>query len=338
MTLALNEQRPLRILSGCACGYWHNTQATPAEKIRVIRVTLVLLGSLFATELAIALQSHSLSLLADAGHLLSDVAAMGITLLAVWLAQRPASDRATFGHQRLEILAALLNGLGLLAIAAYITWEGLERFQHPQEVLGLPMLIGAAIGLFVNSLNMALLWHHSRDDLNLKGAFLHVVSDAASSVGVIIASLAIYYWHWTWMDATASLLVAGLTGLSALPLIQQSLNILLEYAPKGIDPAAVKAAMVEFEAVQQVEQLRIWSITSGEVILTAQVKINAALDGKARDRLMQQLQNYLKQNLPISEVILQLESDRPIPHPLFTQNLTSHVLGKTRSAQLLRIP
>jgi cobalt-zinc-cadmium efflux system protein len=331
MTLALNERQPLKILSGCACGYWHSAQATPAEKIRVIRVAIVLLSSLFATELAIAVQSHSLSLLADAGHLLSDVAAMGITLLAVWLAQRPAGERATFGHQRLEILAALVNGVGLLAIAAYITWESFGRFHGNQEVLGLPMLIGSAIGLLINSLNMALLWHHSQDDLNLKGAFLHVVSDAASSVGVIIASVAIYCWHWTWMDTTASLFVAGLTALSALPLVQQSLNILLEYVPPEIDPAAVKAAMLEFTAVQRVEQLRIWSITSGAVMLTAQIKVDAALEGKARDRLMQQLQNHLQQTLPLATAVLQIESDRPVPHPLFTQNLTSHVLGKTRS-------
>ncbi len=331
MTLALNEQRPLNILSGCACGYWHSTQATPTEKIRVIRIALVLLSSLFATELAIAFKSHSLSLLADAGHLLSDVAAMGITLLAVWLAQRPASDRATFGHQRLEILAALVNGVGLFAIALYITWESLERFHSPQEVLGLPMLIGAAVGLFINSLNMGLLWHHSQDDLNLKGAFLHVVSDAASSVGVIIASLAIYCWHWTWMDTTASLFVAGLTGLSALPLIRQSLNILLEYVPQEIDPVAVKASITEFAAVQRVDQLHIWSVTSGEVMLTAQVKVDSALDGQARDRLIQQLQDHLKQTLPIAEVILQVEGDRPALHPLFSQNLTSYVLGKTPS-------
>ena len=331
MTLALNEQRPLKILSGCACGYWHSTQTTPAEKIRVIRVALVLLSSLFATELAIAIESHSLSLLADAGHLLSDVAAMGITLVAVWLAQRPPSDRATFGHQRLEILAALVNGMGLLAIATYITWESLERFQRPQDVLGLPMLIGAAVGLFINSLNMGLLWHHSQDDLNLKGAFLHVVSDAASSVGVIIASLAIYYWHWTWMDTTASLFVAGLTGLSALPLIKQSLNILLEYVPQEIDPAVVKAAMLEFEGVKRVDQLHIWSVTSGEVMLTAQIKVEATLDGKARDRLTQQLQTQLQQTLPITQMIVQLESDRPTLHPLFSQNLTSHVLSETRS-------
>jgi cobalt-zinc-cadmium efflux system protein len=331
MTLALNKQRPLKILTGCACGDWHRSQTAPIEKMQVMRVALVLLGSLFVTELAVAIISHSLSLLADAGHLLSDVVAMGITLLAVWLAQRPASERATFGHQRLEILAALVNGVGLLAIALYITWESLQRFHHPQEVLGLPMLLGATVGLFINSLNMALLWHHSQDDLNLKGAFLHVVSDAASSVGVIIASLAIYCWHWTWMDTTASLCVAGLTAISALPLVQRSLNILLEYVPPEIDPVAVKAAMLEFAAVQQVDQLHIWSVTSGEVMLTAVVKVDVALDGQARDRLLQQLQNHLQQTLPITTVVLQIESDRPALHPLFSQTLTSHVLSKTRS-------
>jgi cobalt-zinc-cadmium efflux system protein len=142
-----------------------------------------------------------------------DIATLGLTLLARWLAMRPANGQATFGYRRVEILAALLNGLSLLAIAALITWEAMARFQAPEPVLGLPMLITAAMGLIVNSLNITLLHQHSHDDLNLRGAFLHVVADAVSSVGVILAALAVYFFNWLWIDAAASLLVAGLTGL-----------------------------------------------------------------------------------------------------------------------------
>ena len=320
-------------LRSCYCGYLHSEN--PRKKVQTVSLALVLLSSLFASELIIGAFSHSLSLLADAGHLFADIAALGMTLIAVWIAQRPAAGRSTFGHKRVEILAALLNGLSLLAIAAFVIWESVDRFHTPQTVLGLPMLIGATIGLGINSLNLVLLHQRSRDDLNLKAAFLHVLADAASSVGVIAASLTIYFWHWMWMDATASLLVAGLTSLSALPLIKESLEILLEYAPNSIEPAEVETALMTFEPVTQVDNLRIWSITSGHLALNAHLKVAVALDNADRDQLLERIRNHLSQQFLIQEVTLQMVSessiDKPQLHPLFTQSLTSHVLGTTRS-------
>ena len=320
-------------LRPCYCGYLHSEN--PGKKVQTLSIALVLLSSLFATELIIGAFSHSLSLLADAGHLFADIAALGMTLIAVWIAQRPAMGRSTFGHKRVEILAALLNGLSLLAIAAFVIWESVDRFHTPQTVLGLPMLIGAAIGLGVNSLNLVLLHQRSQDDLNLKAAFLHVLADAASSVGVIAASLTIYFWHWMWMDATASLLVAGLTSLSALPLVKESLEILLEYAPSSIDPTEVETSLMTFEPVSQVNNLRIWSITSGQVALNAHIQVSATLDNHDRDRLLDQIRSHLSEQFLIQEITLQITTEqaaeKPELHPFFTQSLTSHVLGKTRS-------
>ncbi len=320
-------------LRPCYCGYLHSEN--PRKKVQTVSLALVLLSSLFASELIIGAFSHSLSLLADAGHLFADIAALGMTLIAVWVAQRPATGRSTFGHKRVEILAALLNGLSLLAIAAFVIWESVDRFHTPQTVLGLPMLIGATIGLGINSLNLVLLHQRQQDDLNLKAAFLHVLADAASSVGVIAASLTIYFWHWMWMDATASLLVAGLTSLSALPLIKESLEILLEYAPSSIEPADVETALMTFEPIIQVDNLRIWSITSGHLALNAHLKVSATLDNRDRDQLLERIKNQLSQQFLIQEVTLQMISepsiDKPQLHPLFTQSLTSHVLGATRS-------
>lgn len=335
MTIALKPQslKP-SILRPCFCGLLHSEDSS-SQKMQVISIALVLLSSLFAAELAIGTWSHSLSLLADAGHLLTDVTALSMTLGAAWLAQRPACDRATFGHQRVEILAALLNGFGLLAIAAFVTWESWERFNLPQTVLGLPMLLGAGIGLLVNSLNILLLYQRSQDDLNMKAAFLHVVTDAASSVGVIIASLTIYFWHWMWMDTTASLLVAILTALSALPLIKQSLAILLEYAPASIDPTEIETTLLAFESVQQVEALRIWSISANRVALAAQIRVANSLGSRERDRLLQKLQTHLHRIYQIEEIVLQLRSDEIQVevgfHPLLHQSLTEHVSRKTRS-------
>lgn len=317
----------------CYCGYLHSEN--PRQKVQTVSIALVLLSSLFATELIVGAFSHSLSLLADAGHLFADIAALGMTLVAMWIAQRPATGRSTFGHKRVEILAALLNGLSLLAIAAFVVWESIDRFHTPQAVLGLPMLIGATIGLGVNSLNLLLLHHRSQDDLNLKAAFLHVLADAASSVGVIAASLTIYFWHWMWMDATASLLVASLTSLSALPLIKESLEILLEYAPSSVDPTEVERSLLTFEPVTHVDNLRIWSVTSGHIALSAHLYVLAAADGRDRDRLLEQVRDHLSQQFLIQEITLQIvsepPSDKPKLHPFFTQSLTSHVLGKTRS-------
>lgn len=336
MTIAIKEQ-PFKALAlrPCYCGYLHPERQSATQRVQAIAVALVLLSSLFASELAIAAWSHSLSLLADAGHLFADVAALSMTLIAAWLAHRPATNRATFGHQRIEILAALLNGLSLLAIAGFVTWESLERFNLPQTVLGLPMLMGASMGLLINCLNILLLHRQSQDNLNMKAAFLHIVADAASSVGVIVASLTIYFWHWMWMDTTASLLVAGLTCLSALPLVKESLEILLEYSPASIDPTKVRAALTAFDTVERVENLRIWSITSGQMALSAQVQVSNALDAQDRDHLLRALHNHLREAFKIQEAVLQLQGEslyeKATFHPLLHQSLIDHVFEKTRT-------
>ncbi len=333
MTQTVTPTPKLSTLRPCYCGYLHSD--SPDQKVQRVTLALVLLSSLFATELVIGALSHSLSLLADAGHLCVDIAAMGLTLIAAWMAQRPATSRSTFGHQRAEILVALLNGLSLLAIAAFVIWESVDRFHTPQTVLGLPMLMGATAGLGVNSLNLRLLHQRSQTDLNLRAAFLHVMADAASSIGMIAASLTIYFWHWMWMDATASLLVAGLTIVSALPLIKESLEVLLEYVPRSIDPAEVELSLLTFEPIVQVKNLRIWSITSGHIAINAHLYVLASLDNQNRDYLLEQVRIHLSQTFLIQEITLQIVTEqlleKPRIHPFFNQSLTSHVLGTTRN-------
>jgi cobalt-zinc-cadmium efflux system protein len=203
----------------CFCGVNHQVAGvSSAQKLRVVSIALLSLSLLFAVEWGMAKLSGSLSLQADAGHLLTDLSALLITLGATWLAGRHP------GNQRLETLAALVNALGLLVIALVIGWEGVERVRSPQVVMGLPMLVGGLLGLGVNGLNLWLLGRNSQGDLNLRAAYLHTASDAASSVGILLASLSIHLWHLQWMDVTVSWLVAGLTGLSAVPLIRDSLR------------------------------------------------------------------------------------------------------------------
>ena len=319
-------------MDSCRCGYPHLEEdgGDNQKKMRLLGVALGLLASFFVFELAVGFWSHSLSLLADAGHMLSDVAALGLTLAAAWLARRPASGRATFGYQRAEVLAALVNGISLVAIALFVTGEAIDRLRHPEPLLVTPMLLGAGLGLIVNSLNLLLLHQHSHQDLNMRGAFLHVVADVASSIGVILAALAAYCWSWVWVDAAAGLLVAGFTGISALPLIKNSVEVLMEYAPKGLEPATVEAALTSFDGVKQVTKLYLWTLTSGQVILCAHLTVEL-LSAEERDRLSQDLQSYLYQEFEIRESLLQL-SNSPVAgsqlHPLFNQSLTSLFAGQ----------
>ncbi|MBX9252633.1 cation transporter [Desmonostoc muscorum CCALA 125] len=294
------------------------------QKAKILWITVGLLAVFFVAEWSVGLWSQSLSLQADAGHVLSDITALVISLLASFLAQQPAKNKATFGHQRLEVLAALLNGLGLLAIATFITWEAIQRWQHPATILGLPMLGVAVLGLIVNLLNITLLHPHTHDDLNLRGALLHIIADTASSVGVIMAAIAVHLWDWWWADVAISLVVATFTGLSALPLVQESLNIFLEYAPESIDPVEVEISLKCFPGVVQVEKLHIWTLRLNQVILCANLTVECTTI-QEHDRLLTKLENHIRKTFNITEITLQLTScNKPsIPpiHPLFNQDL-----------------
>lgn len=315
----------------CTCGLLHWAEH-PDRQSRTLQVALVLLLSLFGVELFFSYRSHSLSLLADSGHMLADVAVLGLTLLAAHLARRPATGQATFGYGRVEILVALVNGLSLVAVSLYIALELLDRLQAPEAVVGLPMLAGAMLGLAVNSFNVCLLYRSSQSNLNYKSAFLHVAADAASSVGLVIASLAIHFWHWMWIDAIVSLVIASGTALAAIPLIKQSLEVFLEFAPRSVDPDTVKAAIAQHPGVEQVETLHIWNITPGQVMLAAHLQVRSTLSAGQRDQLVQQLQTKLKQEFGIQQITLQLVDRTSLvttTHPLLYRSLTDYVFKKT---------
>ncbi|WP_293129541.1 cation diffusion facilitator family transporter [Microcoleus sp. bin38.metabat.b11b12b14.051] len=202
-------------------------------KVRLLQTALVLLSSFFVAELIAAMASHSLSLLADAGHVLSDVAALTITLAATWFSSRKTGKAGNAPHasglpDRPEIVAALVNSISLVAIALWIACESIDRLLSPTpEVDGLPMLITAIVGLSVNSVNAFCLHSCCHGDLNLKSAFLHAVADICSSIGVIVAAIAVAWLHWNWADGLISLLVSGAIVLLTLPLLIESIRLLL---------------------------------------------------------------------------------------------------------------
>lgn len=190
------------------------------QKIQLLWIVLGLRIGFFLIELGVGIWSHSLSLLAGAGHLFSDLLTLGLTLITAWLVQRQSQDQTTWKYKRLEAWVALFNGVSLGAITLLIAWEAVKHLQTPEPISGLPVLLVAGLSLVINGLSVQLLHPHSNQDLNFRGVLLHGVADAASSISVILAALAVYFFNWLWADAVASLLVALLIGISAISLLR----------------------------------------------------------------------------------------------------------------------
>jgi cobalt-zinc-cadmium efflux system protein len=287
----------------CDCNY---TLSHATGKTQRLWIALALISGFAVAELSVGLFSHSLALLAESGHMLSDALALGGSLLATGIARLPASNQATFGYRRVEIVAALANGAGLMVVAGLIAWEAIARLQSPPtEILSLPMLITAVVGLGINTLNATLLHRHSHDDLNVQGAFLHMVADAISSVGVIVAAIAVLLFDWNWADGAISLAVAVLIGVGAMPLIRQSVNILLEKTPSHLDVDKIRERLQELGGVKSVERLCVWTIALSQDALLAQVTVEMR-EGEGRDRLLAEMQALLRQEFGIAEVFIQM--------------------------------
>ncbi len=297
-----HHHHPIGVASDCdRCA----AAANPA-KLRRLWIALIIISTFSAAEVWTSSLSHSVALLADAGHVVSDSVALAAALLAAWIAQLPASSQAPFGYRRVEILAARANGLGLVAIALWIGWEAIGSLQRgPSDILSLPMMITAAVGLLVNSLNALLLRGHSHDDLNVRGAFLHMVADAIGSLGILLGGLLIWAFQWMWVDGVISLAIAAMIFTGALPLIRQSVNILLEKTPPHLDLGQIQTRVLQIAGVVGIEQLRVWAIAPGHDALAAHVLVDV-VDGSGRDRLLHQIQAALQQDFGIDDSVLQL--------------------------------
>jgi len=273
---------------------------------RRLALTLGLVVLYMGAEVVGGVLTHSLALLADAGHMLSDAAALALSLFALWIVdrRRPGPLR-TYGYYRAEILAALVNGAALVAIAILVAVEAVARLRTLAEVNAAGMTVVAAGGLVVNLVALALL-HGSRDEgLNLRGAWLHVASDALGSVQAIAAGVLIWAFGWQWADPAASLLISVLVVWSAWGLLKEALAVLMEAAPGHIDVDAVRAAILDVGCVGGVHDLHVWSIASGFDCLSAHV---VAGDGKERDALLDELRRMLHDRFAIEHITIQLES------------------------------
>jgi len=266
---------------------------------------LVITVALLVTEVVGGIISGSLALLADAGHMGSDVAALGLSLFAIWFVLRPATAEKTFGFYRVEILAALANGATLMLVAGLILAEAYQRLLHPSPVRGGLMLAIAGAGLLANIATALILSRARRSDLNLRSAFLHVVGDLLGSVATIVASVIILLTGWTPADPIISVLIAVLIVVSAWRLMRESLNVLLEGAPRGMRSDDVTRAIRGVAGVEDLHDLHVWSITSDFPVLTSHIVL---AEGAEPATVLRALQMTLVERFGISHSTLQLES------------------------------
>ncbi|MBB3676135.1 cation diffusion facilitator family transporter [Modestobacter versicolor] len=288
-------------------GAAHGT-ASAAHRGR-LAVVLALTGAVFVVEVVGALVSGSLALLADAAHMATDALGIGMALGAVTLAQRPARGRRTFGWQRIEVLAAVANGLLLLGVGAYVVVEAFRRIGDPPDIDAGWMLGVATLGLLVNLFSLRLLHAGQGQSLNTRGAYLEVVGDALGSVAVIAAALVIATTGWTGADVVASLAVGALVLPRAWSLLREALDVLLEAAPRGVDLAQVRAHVLGVEGVLDVHDLHAWTITSGQPVLSAHVVVTdeALADGHG-GRVLDALCSCLGHHFDLEHCTFQLES------------------------------
>ena len=284
----------------------HDHAARPQSRSdqRRLVIALVLAASYMLAEVAGGLLTGSLALLADAGHMFSDVVALTMSVVALRIAQRPATSARTYGYFRTEILAALIHGVLLVCVSAGIIYEATERLTAPTPVLAGPMLAVATGGLLVNLIGLQILSKGRHDNLNVRGAWLHVMSDALGSVGAIAASLLIWSFGWMWADPVASLLIGALIIYSSWSLIREAVSVLMEGAPAHIDVEEIQRSLLALSGVEAVHDLHVWTIASGRVSLTGHVVI---VNGESHSELLRRVCDLVSQRFRIEHATIQIE-------------------------------
>lgn len=282
----------------------HLTPVLPGQVHR-LRVVLTLTATFMVVEALGGWLANSLALLADAGHMLSDVMALVLALFAAWIAQRPATAAKTYGYLRIEILAALMNGAALFVLAGFIVWEAIRRVAAPPAVEPRILFGIGTIGLLVNLVALRLLHEGHRHSLNVRGAYLHVAGDLLGSVGAMGAGAIILLSGWTLADPIVSILVALLIVWSAARLVRDSVEVLLEATPRHISMREVEQQIASIPGVSNVHDLHVWTLTSGVVAMSGHAVVG---DPAENQKVLETVQNRMA-DLGISHVTMQLERD-----------------------------
>ena len=286
-------------------GHDHSHAAVTEGNAKKLTIALILTTTFLVIEFIAGIITQSLALLSDAAHMFTDAAALAIALAAIKIAKRPADNKRTFGYQRFEILAALFNASMLFFVAMYILYEAYQRFTQPPEIQSIGMLVVASIGLVINLISMKILMSSATESLNMKGAYLEVLSDALGSLGVIIGAVIIYFTNWYWVDT----IIAIAIGFWVLPrtwiLLKQSINILLEGVPEEVDIEKLRNDLLALDGVESIHQLKVWAITSKNIHLT----VHLFSPNADRKQLHYAAAEMLSHEHGIAEVTLQIEDD-----------------------------
>ncbi len=310
--MADNDQHDHKHEKGDGHDHSHTPKVTLNNESRVFWV-MILTGGFMFVEAAGGILSGSLALLADAGHMLTDTAALALSWFAFRIGRKPVDPKRSFGYHRFQILAAFANGLTLFAIAAWIFIEALERLYNPVEVLGLPMVAIAAVGLLINILGFWILSRGEKENLNIKGAALHVMGDLLGSVAAIAAAVVIITTGWTPIDPILSVFVAVLILRSAWAIIKQSSHILLEGTPDGMDAARIGVALGEIPGVKDIHHVHAWSLTNEKPIVTLHAILSDETD---QNEALGKMNSILKERFNIDHATIQIERGTNVCSPL----------------------
>jgi cobalt-zinc-cadmium efflux system protein len=272
---------------------------------RILKFSLLMTALYIAATLFFGLRAHSLALISEAGHNVSDFLALALSFVAVWLQTRPATDKRTFGYQRAGVLAGFVNALSLMLLAAWIVVSAVGRFFHPVAVVPTLMMEVAAAGVVMNGLIAALLWKFS-GDVNIRSVFLHMLGDTISTAAVIVGGLLIAITHQQWIDPLLSLIIAAMILLSSWSIVRETLHILLEGTPKTVDLGEIRTAMQKVEGVVNVHDLHIWSLTSQSHALASHVQV-IEMPLADCEALMERLNHQLRDHFGIHHTTIQIE-------------------------------
>lgn len=287
----------------------HGHDHTHGANKKVLLLSFIIITGYMVVEAIGGFLTNSLALLSDAGHMLSDSISLGIAMLAFMFGEKAASYSKTYGYKRFEILAAVLNGITLIGIALFIFYEAIERFTNPPEVATTGMLIISIIGLFVNILVAWIMMRGSdtKDNLNMRGAFLHVLSDMLGSVGAIVAALLIMFFGWGWADPLASIIVALLVVRSGYHVTKASIHVLMEGTPSNVDVQEIIQLIEQTDGIESIHDLHIWTITSGTNALSCHAVVNDQLKIAESEHILRKIEHNL-QHKGIKHVTIQLET------------------------------
>lgn len=292
-------------------GHTHGGTATAAYRGR-LRIALSITVTVMVVEIVGGIMADSLALIADATHMATDALGLGMALLAIQFASRPATQNRTFGYARAEILAALANCLLLLGVGGYVLYEAIERFITPAETEGGLTIVFGVVGLVANMISLSLLMRGQKDSLNVRGAFLEVMADALGSLAVIVAAVLILTTGWQAADPIASLVIGLMIVPRTVKLLRETLNVLLESAPKDVDMAEVRSHILDLPGVEDVHDLHAWTITSGMPVLSAHVVVSTeTLNAIGHEKMLHELQGCLGDHFDVEHCTFQLE---PVGH------------------------